>query len=340
MSESELYPGLDAELEAVYQRNVAEGRAKPPEKVAVSGLETVVEEQLQQKRPGSNLPPEVASWARVELDNNFADGALGSWDRYESHLGQTVPKSLDELMQTSPNLAITLEKLYRAKQDLTASNEVTPEDLNIGETMKLVLMPWKALRDNLDRLPDWVKELRDIQGKASVDDYFYDDLLSALQGGISEIYRNPIGGHFFATNGTTAPHWITARDYLDQRIATQGEWGIMLVQTSDDAGIKSIVEGPDEQRSPNALTDKGNRHFNIAGHDVDGMGVLEWLCLTLQEDPTKLSSRDVSWLLANRFDINGALCVPDGDWFGDRVGSGLDDAGYADDLWRPRLAVS
>ncbi|MDO8591810.1 MAG: hypothetical protein Q7R60_02730 [bacterium] len=330
----DIYPGLDEELEAVYRRNVAEGRAKPAEDVAVPGLETVVDEQLQQRKPELNLSQEAASWARNELENH---GALEKWLPYHQAIEQDIPNLLDVLLEGSPNLAPVIEKLYKAKQDLTASGEVSPEGLNIGETMRLVLMPWRTIKDNLERLPEWIKEMRDTQGIATEDDYFNGDLLKALQGDV-ELYRNPIAGHFFATNGTTAPKWITAKQYLEQRIATEGDWGVMLVQTSDDAGLKRLVEGPDEQRTPNALTNSGTVHFKVANHDVDAMGIFEWLSVTFQEDPSKLSSRDVSWLLANRFELEGSPCVPLGDWFGRQVGSRLNNAGRLDD-WRPRLAV-
>ena len=333
-SSPDIYPGLDDELDRVYERNVAEGLAKPIEDIAVSGLETVVEEQLQQRGPEVDLSPDAAIWVRTELNNRV----LGSWSRYEKQLGLTVPKSAVELLQAKPEYAGTLERLYRAKQELIASNETTPEGLNVGETMRLVLIPWRGLKDNLTRLPEWVKEMRGIQGTATNDDYLNENLLRALQDD-TELYHNPIAGHFFSTNGTTAPEWISASDYLKQRIAMEGDWGIMLVQTSDDAGLKRLVEGPSEQRSPDALTNKGAERFKVAGHNVDGLGVLEWLSLTFQEGPSKLSSQDASWLLANRLDVNGVPCVPNGDWYDARVKSRLRRADDRSGAIRPRLAV-
>jgi hypothetical protein len=277
------------------------------------------------------LSAEAASWARVELDNNFADGALGSWDRYSARLGQTVPRTAEELLQVSPNLATRFENLYRAKQDLIASNEATPEDLNVGETMKLVLMPWRTLKDNLHRLPEWIKELRDIQGLATSNDYFNDDLLAALQNG-TEMYRNPVPG-------MTSRSYVSAEAYLDHKLTTDGDWGVILAQTSDHAGLKRLVEGPAEQRSPDALTNNGSEHFKVADHDVDHMGILEWLSLTFQEDPSKLSSQDVSWFLANRFEVSGVPHVPYGYWRVGQVESYLLWAAYRDDVVRVRLAV-
>ena len=279
-----------------------------------------------------SVSAEAASWARVELDNNFADGALGSWDRYSERLGQTVPRTAEELLQVSPDLANKFENLYRAKQDLVASNETTPKDLNVGETMKLVLMPWRTLKDNLHRLPKWVKELRDIQGLATSNDFFNNDLLAALQNG-TEMYRNP------AVPGMTSGSYISAEAYLDHKLTTDGDWGVILAQTSDHAGLKRLVEGPAEQRSPDALTNNGSEHFKVADHDVDRMGILEWLSLTFQEDPSKLSSADVSWFLANRFEVSGVPRVPFGNWRDGRVKSRLFWADNQYEDVRVRLAV-
>jgi hypothetical protein len=69
------------------------------------------------------------------------------------------------------------------------------------------------------------------------------------------------------------------------------------------------------------------------------MGIFEWIALTFQEDPTKLSTKDVSWLLANRLKINGVPRVPYGDWSGSLVWSGLGSPDNGDDSARPRLAV-
>ena len=277
-----------------------------------------------------SLSAEAASWVRVELDNYFADGALGSWKRYSARLSQSVPRTAEELLQVSPNLANKFESLYRARQDLIASNETTPEDLNVGETMKLVLMPWRTLKDNLHRLPAWVNELRSMQGLTTLPDYFNDDLLASLRHG-TEMYRHP------GLPGMTYRLYISAETYLDYKLATDGDWGVILAQTSDRAGLKRLAEVPAEQRSPDALTNNGSEHFKVAGHNVDSMGVLEWLCLTFQEDPRKLSSAD-AWLLANRLGIIDEW-VPYGCWNETRVKSSVHRADINKKNISFRLAV-
>jgi hypothetical protein len=133
MSDSELYPGLDAELEAVYERNVAEGRATPAEEVAVSGLEAVVEEQLRPQRSEMQLASEVYEWADPQLKQ-----ALQSWVKYDA-LRAYMPGSTELLAIKNPNFATTMQRLYEAKKELTNLGELTPEGLNVGETMHLAL---------------------------------------------------------------------------------------------------------------------------------------------------------------------------------------------------------
>jgi hypothetical protein len=273
------------------------------------------------------LSPEVQSWASAELNNNFADGALGAWQRYEGVLGLTVPNNIDELLQTNPNLAPTLTRLHETKQALIASGETTPEGLDVGETMRLLVMPWQAISDNRANLGEWVDRMRAIQGIQS-GDYINDDLLAIITQE-QPLYRD-------AGNPSQLR---TANDYLARKIEQDGPWGVILTQTSDQAGLKRIVEGSDENRSPDAMTNNGAVHFEVAGRAVDDMGIFEWLGLTLQEDPTKLSSQDYSWMLANRVEVGGGPHVPRGYWGDGQVESGLGWAGSQNVLVRVRLAV-
>lgn len=320
MSESELYPGLDAELEAVYERNVAEGRAKPAEEVAVSGLETAVEEQLQQ-RPERELAIETYEWANPQLKE-----ALQSWVKYDA-LRAYMPGSTELLAVKNPNFAITMQRLYEAQQAFWASNEVTPENINIGETMHLVLMPWQFWKDKLEGGPDQfevvLESMREAQG-IKEKDYFNENLLKALKND-HPLYRDP--------NDTTG--FLTPGEYLEGKIAKDGPWGIMLVQNSNQAGVKDLIG-----KSPDQLLDVPSGHLQVESQPADAMGILEWLSLTLQEDPQRLSSEDYSWMLANRMEVDGGPRVPSGDWGGDQVGSFLFWADSQFDYVRPRLAVS
>jgi hypothetical protein len=275
------------------------------------------------------LTADAHSWANVELNNNFADGALGSWQRYETALGVTVPHTVDELLQTNPNLAPTLTRLHEAKQALTASGEVTPEGFNLGETMHLVVMPWQVLRDNVgSNFDTWVNQMRGIQNTAQSDDYINDSLLSAIAEN-QPLYRAQ----------DVPERLITPTEYLDRKIAQDGAWGVMLLQTSDQAGLKRIVEGPEDMRSPDAMTNNGVGHFEVAGIKVDNLGIFEWLATSFQEDPSKLSSQDYSWMLANRMTVDGGPHVPSGRWDDGQVKSGLGWADRQNDFVRVRPAV-
>jgi len=270
---------------------------------------------------------EVMSWANVELNNNFADGVLGSWKRYEAQLGTTIPRSTEELMQINPNLATTLTRLYEAKQALTNSGYTTPEGENVGETMHLALVPWQAIRNNLGDFSGWVNRMRSIQG-IQEQDYINNDLLGIITQN-SPLYRDLATGDKF----------MPAAFYLDKKIDQDGSLGVILVQTSNQAGLSHLLEGPAEDRSPDAMTNNGLSHFEIAGQAVDGLGIFEWLSLTFQSDPSQLSSQDYSWMLANRVDIDGDPHVPRGDWDDGRVGSYVDWAGDRYGNMRVRLAV-
>ena len=267
------------------------------------------------------LSPEVASWATADLET--IGSGMHSWYKYHEQLETTVPTSIAELAANSPNLDQTLARLYEAKQTLIASSEVNPENLNIGETMRLVLVPWQEMRDHIADFDQWVKTLRTAQGAASRDDYINPSLLSVIQSD-QPLYRDPASPF----------QRLTPSQYLDRKIAEDGPWGVALTQTSPQAGIDRL-----KGKSPDELTENGTRHLEVAGQMVDSMGVFEWIALTLQEDPKQLSAQDYSWLLANRIDIDDRPRVPDGIWGVDQVESNLYWADRTDDYVRPRLAV-
>ncbi len=325
----DLYPGLDRELDEIFTRNINNGEATP-EAVAASGLATAVSQELQQS-PDQNMSLDAVAWYNL----SFINDPVGNWGRYNQQLGLTAPRTFDDIMLGEGlRRAPILQRLYEARQAIINSTELNPEGLNIGETMKPVLVPWRAIKENLDRFPEWVKEMRQAQGILDKDDFFSKDLLVVIQEG-KKMYRNP------EANSSTPieSQWLTATEYLDQRIEVDGDWGIILAQTSDDAGLKSIVEGPESERSPDAMTKNGTDHARVGGQDVDGLGIFEWLALTLQEDPTKLSNKDFSWLLANRLQVGDSTRVPIGYFYGDRVESDLNRSDYSNDNARVRLAV-
>jgi hypothetical protein len=226
-----------------------------------------------------------------------------------------------------------LYKLIEAREDLGA--RLTPEDRPIAESMKLVMIPWQAFRANLNDIPGWLAKLRSKQGITTQEDFLNSHINDAIAEG-KEFYRDPDPQTLRGRTGRLrgVKRWISAKEYLDKRIAADGSWGAMIVQASDEAGLKDWIG-----KSPNDLTEDGEAQIEVAGHDVDGLGIFEWLSLTLAEDPSKLSTKDYSWLLANRIDVNGGPCVPCGRFNGGRVRSRLVRAGDQFGDVRPRLAV-
>lgn len=192
--------------------------------------------------------------------------------------------------------------------------------------MRLLVMPWQAISDHRANLDNWIRRMRLIQD-VRLNSYNI-DLLAAITNDLP-LYRD--AGH--------PSQLITSSDYLARKIEQDGPWGVILTQTSNQAGLKRIVESSTGQRSPDAMTNHGASHFEIAGRAVDNMGIYEWLAVTLQEDPTKLSCHDYSWMLANRVDGgDGGAHVPRGDW-NNRVRSLLDLARNQDSDMRVRLTV-
>jgi hypothetical protein len=188
--------------------------------------------------------------------------------------------------------------------------------------MRLALVPWQEMRNHLNDFGEWVDGLREAQGLDS-EDYINEDLLAAITGN-KPFYRD-----------TDNPsQLLTATQYLDKKIAEDGPVGVMLVQTSDDAGIERLAD-----QSPDQMTGDGSQHLELSGSNVDAMGVFEWISLTLQTDPAQLSSGDYSWMLANRLDVGGGPRVPRGGWGGDQVGLYLYWARDQGDDVRVRLAV-
>lgn len=333
----DVYPGLDAELDAAFERNIALGHANPAE-IAPAGLAAVVQETLQQNAPESlpdALSPQTAHWIETM---DFASMSE-SWTQYEALTSKyPVPKIVVELMDQTPWGPETIERLYHAHDALSTSGETTAAGVNISETMQLALIPWAAIRDNLDDFPGWVKKMRDAQGIATSDDFINPDIVSAIQSN-AKFYRNTLAGQNFQSQPLEHP-WFSAREYVNQRITHDGNWGVMLVQTSKDAGIQRLNEGASTDRTPNALTAGGQSPFRIAGEDVGAMGIFEWVALSLQEDPQGISAADYSWLLANCIeDANGVARVPCGYWNDGQVESDLDSADFGDGVVRPRLAV-
>jgi hypothetical protein len=273
--------------------------------------------RLLNSRPNAVSSPEVSRWAEQELGD-----AIDKWKQYEGMLVR-VPNSVDQLIAGNPNYAETVSRLFEAREALYNSGEVNPQGTNLGETMHLALMPWQDLRGGLQRFDTWVARLRDQQQIANSNDYMGESPLSFIKNN-KPLYRDPENPARLLTPGA----------YLEAKIASDGLWGIVLAQTSSQAGIQGKMG-----QSPNQLTNNGQEHLKVAGYNVDAMGLLEWVSLSLQEDPRELSNQDWSWLLANFVEVDGGPQVAYGNWDGGQVGSNFDHPGSDDGGGRPRLAV-
>jgi hypothetical protein len=314
----DLYPGLDAELEAAYARNTGHDEASA-EDVANAGLAAVVNTALQPNQD-REMAEKVHEWAGPQLKEG-----LTVWRNYKDLLSPSIPPNPEHLAARNPNFATTMARMYEVHQGLLLSGETNPEGINVGETMHLALIPWGEFRANLPNFQGFINELRTKQSLVpNSEDYINDHILKAIQEN-TPFYRDP------DTNRTGL---LSATEYLDRKIAQDGDWGIMLVQDSKEAGIDRI-----KGQSPNELTRDGQIHLVSSGSFIDAMGIFEWLSLTLQKDPRELSVSDYSWMLANRIDVDGSPYVPGGGFGDGQVRSGLyraDDGGA--DI-RPRLAV-
>lgn len=267
------------------------------------------------------LSTDAYSWAVQELESVGTE--LRSKYGFSDLFGPNVPTSVNELATNSPNFVTTVSRLYEVKQSLVNANEVNPEGINVGETMSLVLMPWQEIRNHLNDFDQWIKRLRTTQAVATDDDHINDNLLRAIKSD-QPMYRD----------SAQPTQMLTPSQYLDKKIAEDGPWGVMLVQTSKEAGIDRI-----KGQSPDQMTDNGLGHLELAGNNIDVMGVFEWLALTFQKDPKELSPTDSGWLLANRMTVDGVPRVPYGDWIVDQVRSDLSRANNQGGIVRVRLAV-
>ena len=302
----DLYPGLDADLQAALDRNIATVNANPAE-IATADLAAAVANTIAQPKPaGEWESAEAESWSTNELGV-----AQSNW--LESPIRSKYFDGLESLIETK---VATMNRLYNARQDLIASAGKTPAGESIGESMHLTLVPWKLMLDNIDRLPEWINSMRSRNGFTASDDFLGADLLSQIQDDAA-IYRNPKAPKYYTTYNSSEPEMISTREYLAQRITLDGTWGVMLTQTNDVAGMSSLVN-----KCPDELTQHGSKHLEVSGQRVDGLGVLEFLAMTLQQYPAELFSNKMSWLLANRLDVNGYAQVPFGSCRG--LGSHLD----------------
>jgi hypothetical protein len=110
---------------------------------------------------------------------------------------------------------------------------------------------------------------------------------------------------------------LSATDYLQERIAQDGPWGIMLAQNGGTPGIvryrNRTVDQITADTNGRLLFDDVIRD-NVDPLAVDRMGVFEWLALTLQFTPDTQAEDSISLLLANNIEEDGSRFVGGGSW--------------------------
>lgn len=266
---------------------------------SLEGLSEAARNSLTQNVPGNNLveqlvPPKpnrmevtashIQNWALAEL---HAEETVRQWQKYDPFI-PNAPNGLYDLIDKSRNTVESLEYLYEVREALKASGEVTPDGINLGDSMHLVLIPWWDIGKNLDNFRGWAQSLRGAQTNNKIEDYFDAAILRGIED--DNLYYR----------GANHPDIIVSpRDYINAKISAYGNWGLMLAQTTPIGGTNKLLE-----KSPDELTKEGISHLEIAGYPLDAMGVFEWLSLTWQINPLHLSSDHRSLLLANRFTVN------------------------------------
>jgi hypothetical protein len=200
-----LYPDLGPAIDAAYERHNPSQEHYQPEIIKV--IEEGIEEARFNKIP---VPETVAQWAQEEIGEISGTGALAHWSRYSDELGQKIPKNLEELLRDTPNMSGQLEKLFRARADLLASEEQTLDGQNIGEVMHLVLVPLRAFRDNLEDLQSWLREMRIATNLPPdvISPKYYESMVHNQQ-----IYNSPAFYH--RKSPSEKMHRFSMRDYLN-----------------------------------------------------------------------------------------------------------------------------
>ncbi len=256
-------------------------------------------------RPEELADP-VMQWARTELEGGEGDkGVFVRWEKYADLLDDDVPASVDDMLEQGPGLANTLQRLFKAKQALTDSRELTPSDINIGETMHLTLVPWQTFESlfregqqgSLNTLERWVNTC--LQRRQGISNGFQ---ISDRRLTDSDV---PFAKAFFEDAAmyrdvAQPSKLLRVSEYLTAKIARDGAWGLILTQRGQSDGYYGY-DASNRPQFAGDWTNNGKAHYRIAGYDVDAMGVYEYIAHVLQED--QLDQNMSILLLANR--LNG-----------------------------------
>lgn len=316
------------------QADLLLGESDNTQSFAADGADPVRPESVHGHDIADRLPLFAGGPASFESltteERNWAAGDIviagrGIGDTYKrASAGRVWVPTVGELAIHNPDFANTISRLYQARNSLLMAPEKSTGGLNVGETMQLVLIPWQEIRRHLTDYDQWVKALRTAQGLVTQEDFMNPDLLAAIKEDLP-LYRDPYDD---------PSKLITPSEYVDENIAREGPWGVILMQTSKEAGIARVGGSPDD------MTNKGVERTGWKDQYVDVMGVLEWIALTMQVNPQQLSpgGRGGSWLLANRLVLGREAYVPLAYW-NRRVNTYLYRANNGHENLHARLAV-
>ncbi|HYH35964.1 MAG TPA: hypothetical protein VD706_00515 [Candidatus Saccharimonadales bacterium] len=318
--------------------------------IGSSPASRLLEETEKVARGPEDLAEPVLTWAKQQLEgSNGQKGAFRRWEKYEDLLSTEVPATLDELLEKSPQLASTIERLFKASRALTASGQTAPSGSNVGETMGLVLVPWETFQDlyeenqrtRVNMLHRWVKTCSErhsgIRNGFRISE-------EGLQRGDPTLAKAFSDDAPMYRDVAKPSKMIRLTEHLKAKIAEEGPWGLILAQNAGSGGYWWGEEFTGPQFAGD-WTDKGKAHFQIAGYNVDAMGVYEFIAHAFQED--EMDEKVPFLLLANRvngYGSFGGVKVPFGYYAGGEIGLLLRDADGGDDGSRfaepPRILLT
>lgn len=249
------------------------------------------QDQASTDQPVDELP-EISEGLRHNGEASVTK-AIEKWKRYKDHFviqPTNLPLNLDELRQSHPNFDADFSKLCLDWSELVEFGNTEEGEgdhtQNIGTEMEFVLVPWGVFKEELARngsLRSTIVELRSTQAQ--------DDMPALeLDSTIMDNLENDNVRYLVGNNDQT----IGVEQYVVSRINHEGNWGIMLMQTSAESGIRRW-----RAKSPTATTLEESRNLRLGQVPVAQMGIFEVIALTLQEELPGLDRK--IWLPANHF---------------------------------------
>lgn len=228
----------------------------------------------------------------VEWMNNEFDLILSSWNKHSNILGNNL--NLYDIIDTdNPEVIKNIKKLYDTVTQLKKNKLKDKNGELIADNLELVAIPWKLFRDNIDNLEYLINRFRDNQS-IGYDEYKpsqYDSATGYLNQLIDAINSNQL----YYNDNLKSDTKITLRDYLDNKINEDGDWGLML--TSSTSGLEdSIRQFSNQYPFIKDYAPTLKEVFKSIPSKVNAMGLFEWLAQSIQND----SSIDNTVLLSTK----------------------------------------